>query len=143
MADKVPQTRVNHTRFDPMFHFFLLPATVALFVWAVIHFVRHMDSGNAILAILALLLFLTTGLVRGYSLKVQDRVIRLEERLRLASLLPVGAPLPELTPGQWVALRFACDAEMPSLAVKAAGGNLKGKEIKDAIQTWRPDYFRV
>ena len=79
------------------------------------------------------------------ALKVQDRVIRLEERLRLAELLPdrTRPRIGELTESQLVALRFASDGESPALVEKALATGMKSKEIKKAIQNWRPDYFRV
>ncbi len=83
--------------------------------------------------------------IRMYALRVQDRVIRLEERLRLASLLsePLRSRIPELTVGQLVALRFASDAEVPKLAERALSEKLSPADIKKAIQVWRPDYLRV
>jgi hypothetical protein len=145
MAEKTPQTKSNHVRFDPAFHYFLVPVSALLFLWSVIHLIRHRDSTSGMLLILSALLFLTIFKTRVYSLKVQDRVIRLEERLRIAMLAPddLRTRIPELTESQLVALRFASDAELPTLVQKTLNDNLSNKQIKDAILTWRPDYWRV
>jgi len=83
--------------------------------------------------------------VRAYAVKVQDRVIRLEERLRLSTLCsePLRSRVPELTESQLIALRFASDAEVPKLAERALSEKLSRADIKKAIQTWRPDYWRI
>ncbi|MFZ0307247.1 MAG: DUF6526 family protein [Candidatus Sulfotelmatobacter sp.] len=152
MAEKKPQTFANHTRFDPWFHFFLLPVFGLLLILSIIHFIAHITEGGlrdqfhaVLLIVLALAFLVAVFKIRLYSLKVQDRVIRLEERLRLASLLPepLRSRIPELTEGQLVALRFASDAELPKLAERALSEKLSPADIKKAIQTWRPDYWRV
>ena len=152
MAEKKPQTFANHTRLDPWFHFFLLPVFGLLLILSIIHFIAHVTEGglrdqvHAVLLILLAVAFLVAVFkIRLYSLKVQDRVIRLEERLRLTSLLPepLRSRIPELTEGQLVALRFASDAELPKLAERALSEKLSPADIKKAIQTWRPDYWRV
>lgn len=152
MAEKKPQTFANHTRLDPWFHFFLLPVFGLLLILSIIHFIAHVTEGglrdqvHAVLLILLAVAFLVAVFkIRLYSLKVQDRVIRLEERLRLTSLLPepLRSRIPELTEGQLVALRFASDAELPKLVERALSEKLSPADIKKAIQTWRPDYWRV
>ena len=141
MGEKLPQTFANHTRFDPIYHFFMVPLSFALLVWAVIHVMRYPTPETIAFLVSSVLIFLTIFKARTYALKAQDRVIRLEESMRLAKLSP--GTVPTLTEGQLIALRFASDAELPALAEKAAAGNLTSKQIKQAIQTWRPDYFRV
>ena len=141
MGEKVPQTFANHTRFDPIFHFFMAPVSTALLIWAIAHLVRHPNHETIAWLAATLLIFLTIFKARSYALKAQDRVIRLEESMRLAKLS--AATVPTLTERQLIALRFASDAELPALAEKAAAGSLTSKQIKQAIQTWRPDYFRV
>jgi len=152
MAETKPQSYANHTRLDPPFHFFVLPVFALLVLLTVIHFFAHLhesdfrDNFHAVLAIvLAVALLMLVLKVRLYSLKVQDRVIRLEERLRLTQVLnePLRSRIPELTEDQLCGLRFASDAEVAKLAERAMNEKLSRKEIKKAIQNWRPDYWRV
>jgi hypothetical protein len=142
MGERVPQTLANHARFDPIYHFLMAPLSIALLVWTIAHLIRHPGREAIAWFAVAFLIFLAIAKIRTYALRVQDRVIRLEETLRLAKLSPGGA-VPELKEGQLIALRFACDAELPALAEKTAANGLTSKQVKQAIQTWRPDYFRV
>lgn len=127
-------------RLDPWFHFVLLPGLLLFLIWTVVHLVHHMASESAMFVAVALLIFVMAFRVRPYALRVQDRVIRLEERLRLERLC---GKIPELTEAQWIALRFAVDEEVVALAGRAAGEGWKPKQIKDAIRSWRGDYWRV
>jgi len=145
MAEKKPQTFANHARLDPLFHFFVLPvfglstlAAIVLFLW---HPTLHSAWRSVLIAAATVAVFK----IRLYALRVQDRVIRLEERLRLASLLPQSSRsrIPEFTEGQLLALRFASDVEVAKLAERALAEKLSRADIKKAIQTWRPDYWRV
>lgn len=145
MSESTPQNFGNHSRRDPIFVFFLVPALLVLFIWtAVIHF-HHRDVESLILAAIVFVLLGAVLKMRAYSLKVQDRVIRLEERLRLSQLAaePLRGRISELTIGQFIALRFASDAEVAALANRALTENLNPKQIKQAIQNWRPDNWRV
>lgn len=152
MAEKVPQTFANHTRFDPPFHFFVLPVFVLGLLLALVHFFAHITHGDFrdhfhafLLILLAMALLVVVLRERVYAVKVQDRVIRLEERLRLAMLLPepLRARIPELSEAQLIALRFASDGEIPKLVERTLKEKLSRADIKKAIQNWRPDYWRV
>jgi hypothetical protein len=152
MAEHQPQSFAHHTRWDPPFHFYLLPIFGLGLILTLIHFFAHIthadlrDDIHAFLLILLAIAFLVlTFKVRVYSLKVQDRVIRLEERLRLTQLLPepLRSRIPELTEDQLCGLRFASDAEIPKLVERTLKEKLKRADIKKAIQNWRPDYWRV
>jgi len=145
MPDQMPQTFANHTRFDPPYHFFVIPVlaiTVLVTIW---NLIQNASFYSAWMVVVALALVVFALKCRLYALKVQTRVIRLEERLRLVTLLPesLRAKIPQLTEGQLVALRFASDAEVPGLVEKALAASLPNTEIKNAIVNWRPDYFRV
>ena len=145
MAENTPQTLANHTRLDPPFHFFALPVLgLSVFV-AIWNAIQHVDFFSIWLVLVSLAVLVVVAKSRSYALKAQDRVIRLEERLRLATLLPEGLrpKIGELREGQLIALRFACDAELPGLFEKTLSSKLPAADIKKAIVTWRPDYFRV
>jgi len=146
MAENVQQSFANHTRFHPPFHFFLLPGTLVLLILTVVNVVRHYDRLDAwILLLIGILVPVAVPLIRLNSLKVQDRLIRLEERLRLQALLSaqLSSRIGELTESQLVALRFASDAELPGLVGKVLAANMKAADIKKSIVTWRADTFRV
>ena len=145
MAETVPQSYAHHARTDPAFHFLLTSLVLAAFILSIVVLVRHPTLEATALLVLVVALFVNSALTRSYPLKAQDRVIRLEERLRLAMLLPAAdrPRIAELTGSQLVALRFASDAELPALAMRALEENLTGKQIKGAITSWRPDYLRV
>ncbi|QNI36133.1 DUF6526 family protein [Edaphobacter albus] len=143
-----PQNYSNHHRTDPPMHFFVFPvliANVGVAIWIAIHF-RHQYPwlGHWSIVVALALLVLATK-CRINDLKLQDRLIRLEERLRLSSLLPANelTHLSELTTKQLVALRFASDEEIPALVHKTLTQNLEPKAIKQSITHWRADYERV
>lgn len=149
MAEKSVQVYANHRRFDPWYHFFAVPVVAISFFVALWGFIKSLSGGfsawaawNVIVWAAAVAL---TLIVRTYPLKIQDRIIRLEERLRLATLLdgPLKARTSELDERQLVGLRFAPDAEVPALVKAALDEKLSGEEIKKRIQGWRPDTFRV
>ncbi len=140
-----PQNLKNHTMFDPPFHFFLAPVGLILLILTIIEAVKNPSWMTGIHVLVILWLFLLVFKTRLYALKVQDRVIRLEERLRLAQVLPAALQprISELSVDQLIGLRFASDAELPALVEKTLGGNLNRKQIKEAVKNWRPDNWRV
>jgi hypothetical protein len=145
MPEKKPQTFANHGRFDPPYHFFVVPVFLLLAIAGMVHFIWRPGLHSALLFVIAVALATAVSKIRTYALRVQDRVIRLEETLRLTALLPepLRSRIPELTEGQLIALRFASDAEVPALTARALSEKLSRADIKKAIQTWRPDYWRV
>ena len=145
MAEKKPQTFANHTRFDPLFHFIVLPVFALAAIGGTIHFLWRPSFHTGSFFVISVAAVIGVFKVRLYALKLQDRVIRLEERLRLSSLLqePLRSRIPELTESQLIALRFASDAEVAKLVERALAEKLSRADIKKAIQTWRPDYWRI
>lgn len=145
MAEKRPQSFSNHSRFDPLFHFVVLPVFGFSVIAATIHFIWKPSAHSAGFFVVSVAAVIAAFKIRLYSLKVQDRVIRLEERLRLGILLPepLRQRIPELTEGQLIALRFASDGEVAGLAERALNEKLSRNDIKKAIKVWRPDYWRV
>jgi hypothetical protein len=145
MAEKKPQTYANHTRFDPLFHFFLVPIFGTATLTSIVLFLWHPNLHSAARFVLIAAGTVAIFKIRLYALRNQDRIIRLEERLRLATLLsePLRSRIPELTEDQLIGIRFASDAEVPACVERALAGKLARADIKKSIQTWRPDYWRV
>lgn len=145
MAEKKPQTLANHTRFDPPFHFFVAPVFIITAIAATIHFIWHPSAHSAGFFVVSVAAATAIFKMRLYALRVQDRVIRLEERQRLSLLLPeaMRSRIQEMSKSQLIALRFASDAELPAIADRVLREKLSSAEIKKAIQTWRPDYWRI
>jgi hypothetical protein len=142
------QNLKNHARFHQPFHFFVLPMLLLNFIFSIYVTIRHWPEHWALhLWWIAMSndFFVRAGLSRGAALTVQDRVIRLEERLRLHALLPAEerSHINELSIKQLIALRFASDEELPALVRKTLTQNLEPKAIKKSIVNWRGDYDRV
>jgi Family of unknown function (DUF6526) len=149
MDDKA-QTFANHVKYDPPFHYFLVPVMVINIIVVGTLLVRSLISGRGWfgglwLLVLSFALLVTVGRMRYYATHLQDRIIRLEERLRLGAVLPeqLRSRISELSDGQLVGLRFASDAELPGLVERALNEKLDRTQIKKAVTDWRPDYSRV
>jgi len=142
---KTPQSFKNHGRVDPPYHFILTPIALLNLIVAIVYLVLHFTFHNAWLVVTSSALVILVMLLRAYPLKVQDRVIRLEERLRLQALAPAAfhPQILRLTEAQLIALRFASDDEVVALAQQALNENLTRKQIKERIRNWRADDWRV
>lgn len=146
MPEKISQTYANHVRMHPPFHFFLMPATLLLLILTITNVIRRPATLESwILLLIGVMTPVALLLIRVNPLRAQDRLIRLEERLRFQRLLPesLQARARELSEAQIVALRFASDAELPALIEKVLASNMNGRDIKKSIVTWRADTFRV
>jgi hypothetical protein len=140
------QTTENHTKYVPMYHWWTFGLLLVNLVWAVVQLVRAPSVGGVIQIGLVVAIVLAAFYARAFAVRVQDRVIRLEERMRLAELLPADLRprIGELRTGQLVALRFASDAEIPELVRRVLTEQIRDKaSIKKLIRTWRPDYARA
>jgi len=140
-----PQSYASHAKIDPAFHFFVLPVLlINIFVVAYL-LIRHPGIGGAWLLLISVTLLVLAGRSRSWATHLQDRVIRVEERIRLTAILPepLRSRIGELSDSQIVGLRFASDAELPSLFQRALDEKLSRSDIKKAITNWRPDYSRV
>jgi len=145
MSKASSQSLKNHARLDPAFHVVLSLVLFVNLIYSIIHLVRHMSWRSGwfvVLSAAAIIVFLK---IREYPLKVQDRVIRLEERLRLQALAPAEwhPQIHRLSEDQLIGLRFAGDDEVVALARQALEQNLNRKQIKERIRNWRADEWRA
>ena len=140
------QTYANHRRFFPPYHFVVLPVLLINFILAARSAWMIPSAATGFNCALAAALFAAPVLSRMMILSVQDRVIRLEMRMRLRQILPsdLQSRINDLTREQLVALRFAGDAEMPQLIRQVLGGQLKSQsDIKKQVTDWQGDYLRA
>ena len=145
MSEKRPQTYANHVKWVPLFHYVAMPLLGINLVLALVGLldgitIENLNRVGAAVGLVLALLF-----ARVNALKAQDRVIRLEERLRMERLLPddLKPRIDEVSTAQCVALRFASDGELPALVRRALDEKADQTTIKQAIRNWRPDYQRV
>lgn len=135
----------NHAQMVPGFHYVTLPLILVVFIGSLINLFKC-EEGDCLMAsifsLLGFTLILLAWYTRSFALKAQDRAIRAEENFRYFILS--GKPLPsELRVSQIIALRFASDAEFPALVERAVSEKLSNKQIKESINNWRADYYRV
>lgn len=148
MSDPKPQSFSKHASIDPSFHVVTFAALLFNFVAGIVFLVMSLHTQLLLglwIVVLSVALFLIYWKVRAYPLKVQDRIIRLEERVRLSVLLPepLQKRIHELTEDQLIGLRFASDDELPELVQLTLEKQLTRRQIKERIQNWRPDHYRI
>lgn len=146
MSDSRAQSYATHRRWNPLYHFVVAPLLVANVVVAAVATARAPSLVTTWALVMAVTLFLVAGLARLQALTVQNRVIRLEMRLRLAQLLPspLLARAARLRTGQLLALRFASDAELPGLVERVLDGGLETPNaIKREVRDWQGDWLRA
>jgi hypothetical protein len=146
MAQTSPQTFANHARIVPAYHYVAFPLFAINFFFALYQVVTAFSWANLVSFGVAIALILLFFVARVMVLTVQDRVIRLEDTLRLRALLPADlqARIGEFSVKQLVALRFASDAELPDLARQVLDGKIQDqKAIKQMVRDWRADFQRA
>ncbi len=136
----------NHVRWLPVYHFVLAPMILINLIYSILRLVQDPGWDRWEFVFLSIGLVILTLLARTQALTAQDRIIRLEERLRYESVLPsdLARKAVNLEVGQIIALRFASDAELPALVERTLNGDFeKPNDIKLAIKAWWADYLRV
>jgi hypothetical protein len=145
-APNQPQSAAKHARYVPGFHFVTGTLNLVLLVWSIYRLVTLRDSTALFGLLVAVALFSHFIYLRQFPLRVQDRLICLEEQLRLQRLVPAESRgwAGKLTANQLIALRFASDEELPSLAKRVADERIvERRAIKGLVRQWRPDYMRA
>lgn len=146
MSDKEPQNYKNHGKFVPLYHFVASMLVIINFVWSIYKVIADFSWDRMIYMLLATAIFILTYYMRTFALAVQDRVIRLEERLRFARLFPedIQSSVNDFTIDQYIGLRFASDDELPDLARKVKDENITNRQdVKKLVKNWRADYQRA
>jgi len=140
------QSFANHARMVPLYHYVTSPLILLVLIWSVVRLVQVPSTDRLFLFLMALGLMLAAYWARAFALGVQDRVIRLEERLRLEGALTgdLRARIGDFTTEQLIGLRFASDAELEELARRVlAEGISDRKAVKAMVKAWRPDHQRI
>jgi hypothetical protein len=146
VAQQKSQTFENHVRVVPAYHMYVFGVFLVNFVWRLVQLKDGVTFASIMNVLLGAAFVLLFFYARTFPLTVQDRVIRLEMRLRLERLLPpdLRSRIPEFTVPQLVSMRFACDEELPALARQVLDEKLKDrKTIKRRIKTWQADFLRA
>jgi len=145
MAERQPQNFANHRRIVPLYHFGVFGVLAVNAIWKLVVLVRWTSWTVLLDALVGLALVGLFFYARIFALTVQDRVIRLEMRLRLREILPADLKgrIEQLTPGQLIGLRFASDSEMADLVREVLTNNIRNRdEIKKRVKDWQADHLR-
>ena len=140
------QSFATHLRYVPTYHYGTFGALLVVLVWSLFKLITDFSIDRLMMLVLVVAVAFATYYARAFALRAQDRVIRLEEQMRLLRLLPdqLQARIDELSVAQLIALRFASDAELPDLVRRVLDERMANtNDIKRAIKTWRPDHVRV
>jgi hypothetical protein len=140
------QSFANHARFVPLYHYVTSPLILVVLVWSVVRLVQLPSQDRLLVFLLVLGLALAGYWARAFALGVQDRLIRLEERLRMERVLTgdLRARIGDFTTDQLIGLRFASDEELEELAGRVlAEGITDRKAVKALVKSWRPDHQRI
>jgi hypothetical protein len=140
------QTFENHTRWNTLVHFVISPLLIFHFIWVAVTLYLYPSWDRAEYLLLAAVLLMMSIAARLQVLTVQDRVIRLEEKLRYREMLSdeLAEKACGLPPGKIIAMRFAPDDELEEIAGRVLNGELNtGREIKTAVKNWRGDHLRA
>jgi len=140
------QNYKNHAKVVPIYHYVLAPILIFNFGAMAYHAFQQPDMYHLWAVVMAAALIMIGLFARVFALKAQDRVIRLEERMRMRELLPADLKgrIQEFTADQLIALRFASDAELPELAATVLRDNIQARDaIKKLVKDWRVDDHRV
>ncbi len=150
LGDSMPpapvQSAAAHKRYVPGFHYLGGGLLLVGLIWGIIRATQSPTAATLQALLLTVILTIVYWYARSFPIHVQDRIICLEERLRLATILPTDlrSRIVELTPSQLIALRFASDSELPSLTRQILTEGLEDQaSIKARISTWRPDTMRI
>jgi hypothetical protein len=140
------QSYQNHKRYVPAYHYYTAAGALAVLVWAIYRVIQNFSLDRIMMLLLVVVVILVSYWARAFALGAQDRIIRLEERLRLATIVPdpLRSRIDDLAVSQLIALRFASDAEAPGLMKRVLDENITdSNQIKLLIKDWRADHVRV
>ena len=146
MAESASQNYKNHQKFVPMYHYVAAAIVLLNLVWWTYRTLTAFSMDHVVLMVLGFGVILVGFFARFFPNKNQDRIIRLEERMRFEELLPddLKEHVTEYTTAQLIALRFASDAELPELARRVRDEKIESREdIKKMVKNWRADHHRV